>query len=176
VLYYKTLKEKRYQLKFKCQPVNLDYIEKAPYKSVNEVTVDASTQEIFEFFEKGESWVNWISFISKVEWTSPKPFGSDTTRNVTLNGIKVDEVFVVWDNGKRLSFYFATTSVPFVKSLLEDYQLLEVNTRKTKIIHTVAFEPHFLTKIVGSVMHKQMGNTFNNAISDLPNHFNEYKI
>ena len=38
-------------------------------------------------------------FITKVDWTSPKPFRAGTTRTVTLNGIKVDEVFVVWDHG-----------------------------------------------------------------------------
>jgi hypothetical protein len=151
-------------------------MEKATYKSVNEVIVDASPQEIFDFFEKGESWINWISFISKVEWTSSKPFRSGTTRTVTLNSIKVDEVFIVWNTGKRLSFYFAETSIPFVNALLEDYQLFPLPNGKTKIIHTVAFEPHFLTKIVGSVMHKQMGNTFKNAISELPIQFKNHKI
>jgi len=153
---------------FLCKSVDLNFIKTAKYKSINEVEVDASPSQIFEFFEKGESWVNWIPFISKVEWTSPTPFKKGTTRTVTLNGIKVKEVFVEWNNNKRISFYFSETTIPFVKALLEDYQIFPLTNGNVKIVHTVAFEPHVVTKLVGPIMHKQMGQTFKNAILDLP--------
>ena len=69
----------------------------------------------------GETWTKWLP-ITKVEWTSPKPFGVGTTRTVWIGKEVVEEVFFGWEEGKRMAFRFDRTTLP-LKAGVEDYQL-----------------------------------------------------
>ena len=48
----------------------------------------------------GETWTKWLP-ITKVEWTSPKPYKVGTTRTVWIGEQVVEEVFF---GGERASF------------------------------------------------------------------------
>lgn len=69
----------------------------------------------------GDTWTEWLP-ITKVEWTSPKPFGVGTTRTVWIGDQVVEEVFFAWEDNKRMAFRFDRTTLP-VKACIEDYQL-----------------------------------------------------
>lgn len=154
-------------MRFPCRPVDLTFLDSAPYQIKNEVIINASPERIFEVFEDGDSWCKWVKAINKVEWTSPKPFGVGTTRTVNLNNVKAYEKLIVWDTGKRLAFYFAATSIPFARAFCEDYQLEPLDNGKIKIRHTVAFEPNNLSKVAGPIMKRIMRNMFRNALHSL---------
>jgi hypothetical protein len=71
----------------------------------------------------GDTWTRWLP-ITKVEWTSPQPFGVGTTRTVWIGEQVVDEVFFAWEEGHRMAFRFDRTTLP-VRACVEDYQILE---------------------------------------------------
>jgi len=156
-------------MRFYCQTVDLAYLDSALYRIENQVIVNASPGQVFKVFEDENSWPEWVEAINKVEWTSPKPFGVGTTRTVILKAVTADEKFIAWDPGKRFTFYFTATSVPFAHKFCEDYQLEPVDKGKTKLTHVVAFQPCFLLKAVGPILKRNMATIFLKALQSLAN-------
>jgi len=60
-----------------------------------------------------------------LHWTSPRPFGTGTTRQVTLplRLCTLRESFFRWDEGKGYSFYAEAVNRPGLRRFAEDYVL-----------------------------------------------------
>lgn len=132
-----------------CKEVGLSFFEstKNCYKAT--VEINATPEQVFECFEKAEAWSTWAPPITKVEWTSPKPFGLGTTRTVSmLAGLVGDEVFIAWDYPKRMAFCFTACSKDLVESFAEDYEVTVLDNGKTQVVWTMAMA----VKGAGSVM------------------------
>ena len=78
---------------------------------------------VWKALRDGETWTKWLP-ITKVEWTSPEPFGVGTTRTVWIGKQCVEEVFFAWEEGQRMAFRFDRSTMP-VKAFVEDYQVHE---------------------------------------------------
>lgn len=70
------------------------------------------------------AWTEWLP-ITKVTWTSPKPFGTGTTRTVEIGPQIVEETFFAWDDGRRMAFRFEASTLP-VSAAVEDYRVVPV--------------------------------------------------
>lgn len=145
---------------FSCREVDEHFIDAAPIRFVNEVEIDATPERLFEVFEDETAWPKWFKDIVSVEWTSPKPFGVGTTRNVELKAMSVSEKFFIWEPGKRFAFYFTEMSVPLMKAFCEDYRLEPIGDGKTKFTYIVACEARWLLKILGPVGRAIFGSIF----------------
>jgi len=167
VNYLKILVNKIKTMRFLCRPVDLDFLHSAPVRFVNEVTINAVPHRVFEALEDPESWPKWFKEIVKVEWTSPKPFGVGATRTVTLKAMTAFEKFNVWETGKRFTFYFTKTSLPFANAFCEDYRLEDSGSGTTRFIYTVALEPRFLIRVAGPVGRFILGRMFQNGARSL---------
>lgn len=154
-------------LRFSCREVGQDFLESAPVRFVNEVTINATPERVFEALEDPELWPKWFNDIVKVDWTSPKPFGVGTTRTVTLKAMTVFEKFSVWETGERFTFYFTETSLPFAHAFCEDYRLVDSGNGTTRFIYTVALEPRLLIRLGGPVSKFIMGRMFRNGARSL---------
>lgn len=71
-----------------------------------------------------DAWTEWLP-ITKVDWTSPKPYGVGTTRTVEIGSNIVDETFIIWEEGRRMAFRFDRSGFP-VKAGVEDYHIVDV--------------------------------------------------
>lgn len=71
-----------------------------------------------------ETWTQWLP-ITKVTWTSPKPWGPGTTRTVEIGDQKVDETFFAWEEGRRMAFRFERSTLP-VSAAVEEYRVVPV--------------------------------------------------
>ena len=92
---------------FPCEKVGVQFLEQTKNVFVAREIVKATPEQIFDVFEDAHSWTVWAMPILKVEWTSPKPYGIGTTRNVHMMGDMIGyEEFVAWDRGKRMAFSF----------------------------------------------------------------------
>jgi len=69
------------------------------------------------------AWTEWLD-MSSAEWTSALPFGVGTTRTVKLPEHQINEVFVAWEDDKRMAFRFDQSTLP-VKAAAEDYRILQ---------------------------------------------------
>ena len=72
----------------------------------------------------GPAWTEWLP-LTKVTWTSPRPFCVGATRTVNLDETEIDEVFFAWEEGRRMAFYFQASTLP-VSAAVEDYRVVEV--------------------------------------------------
>lgn len=73
-----------------------------------------------------KAWTEWLP-ITKVTWTSPRPFKVGTTRTVEIGPQAVEEIFFAWDEGSRMAFRFAKSSLP-LSAAVEDYRVVPTAT------------------------------------------------
>lgn len=102
--------------------VDVDFATTGPNATTRMQRVHASADAAFAVLADGPSWSDWLGI--DVEWTSPEPHGVGTTRTVTATGLTVDETFLEWEPGRRMSFRFDRSTLP-VAAFAEDYLLID---------------------------------------------------
>lgn len=112
-----------------CRRVDLSFLDSAPLVFSNTVSIALSPDELFAFLVRADTWPRWASVITKVEYTSPEPFGVGTTRLVSMRGgLLGDEEFLAWEPGSHLAFRFNASSTSAVAAFLEDYRMVPTST------------------------------------------------
>jgi hypothetical protein len=150
-----------------CNAASLDFLNTAKVKEVNTVVLPASAHDVFELFRKADAWPKWFKGIDRVVWTSPEPFGIGTTRTVWLGPLRVDEYFFDWIDDQRFAFYFTGTNLPFVRTLVEFYELEPLTEQSCRFTYTVAYDPAFPLSATGFVGRMALGRTFRRATQSL---------
>jgi hypothetical protein len=86
--------------------------------------------------------LHWCRILNDVRWTSPRPFGVGTTREVkALGGAnKLREHYFRWEEGRRHSFYVKETTSPLFKALAEDYLVEPKSETTCRFTWTIAVE------------------------------------
>jgi hypothetical protein len=87
--------------------------------------------------------LHWCRILQDVRWTSPRPFGVGTTREVkALWGANMlREHYFLWEEGRRHSFYAVESSGPLFKALAEDYLVEPRSEDACRFTWTIAVEP-----------------------------------
>jgi Polyketide cyclase / dehydrase and lipid transport len=87
--------------------------------------------------------LHWCRILQDVHWTSPRPFGVGTTREVkALWGANLlREHYFRWDEGHRHSFYAVESSGPLFRALAEDYLVEPRGADACRFTWTIAAEP-----------------------------------
>lgn len=119
-----------------------DFLAGAPFRYVKTVDVPVSPEQTWAALTADETLVSWTPLVTGLRWTSPRPFGVGTTREVTiLWRIAARERYYRWEEGSRMTFAAIQTSVPALRRLAEDY-VVESTPMGSRLIWTVALEPH----------------------------------
>ena len=126
---------------FACSRVDLDFLNQTKNIFRTETVVKATPAQVFEVFEDAQAWVAWVKPLEKLEWTSPRPYGVGTSRMVTmLGGIDGYEEFVAWQADKRMAFTFTGCSNNLVEKLMEDYQVSDLGSGRSRVEWAMGFE------------------------------------
>ena len=89
----------------------------------------------------GRSIAAWGPATKEVNWTSPRPFGIGTTREVVAPyGVTMRERFFRWDEGGRHSFACYESTLPLFRRFAED-SIVEPDGADTLFTWTPAVEP-----------------------------------
>ena len=108
-----------------CERVGLDFIDNAPSVFRNSVDLAITPEQLFEVLADAEAWPRWAKVITKVTWTSPKPYGVGTTRTVDMRGgIVGDEEFLAWEPNQYMAFRVNTCSNKAVAAFAEEYTVV----------------------------------------------------
>jgi len=111
---------------YECERVDLDFIDRAPFRFVSTVDLAITGEQLFEVLADETSWPKWATVITDVEWTSPQPRGVGTTRTVHMRGnIVGHEEFLAWEPFSRMAFRFNTTTSGAISAFAEDYRVVE---------------------------------------------------
>ncbi|MEV4420332.1 SRPBCC family protein [Patulibacter sp. NPDC049589] len=151
----------------KLQPVDEAFFASAPsiYKETFAVPRPASAVwgELVE-----QKPLDWCRLLSG-KWTSERPFGVGTTRQMKVLGgaITVQEHFFVWEEGHRHAFYVTSANLPLFKRLAEDYVVEPDGEDACRFTWTIALEPTTLGKPGGPLNKLIFGSLF----SDTRKHF-----
>jgi hypothetical protein len=82
----------------------------------------ATPEQVWESLTSDISIAAWGPAIKEVNWTSPRPFGVGTTREVVApGGSTMRERCFRWDEGSSHAFYVYESKLPIFKRFAEDY-------------------------------------------------------
>lgn len=89
-----------------------------------------------------DSALHWCRILQDVTWTSPRPFGVGTTREVNaLWGTnRLREHYFLWEEGRRHCFYVVETTAPIAKRFAEDYLVEPRGADACRFTWTIAAE------------------------------------
>ena len=119
--------------------VGLDYLDTAPVRAAVRQSLPVSAETVFAAFEEPDFWTSWIGPIDEVVWTSPKPYGVGTTRDVVGRGARISEEFIAWQPPRRIAFFFTEGENPLFAALAEEYTL-EPRGERCELVWRYAFE------------------------------------
>ena len=123
------------------EPADDDFIASAPHVFRYQKRFAAPVEKVWESLISDESLAAWGPMIKDVTWTSPRPFGVGTTREVTApGGSAMRERYFRWDEGHSHAFYTYESALPVFKRFAEDY-IVEPDGDGTVFTWVVAIEP-----------------------------------
>ncbi|MBT1098045.1 SRPBCC family protein [Streptomyces sp. Tu102] len=77
-----------------------------------------------------------------ISWTSPRPFGVGTTRQVGVFGaLQADERYFLWEEGRRQAFHITRANLPLFKRFGEYYDIEPRSDTTCRFTWKVAAEP-----------------------------------
>jgi hypothetical protein len=118
-----------------------DFLEAAPFRYVNTVDVPVAPERMWAALTADDTLVSWSPVVTGVRWTTQRPFGVGTTREVTMFRLLTSrERYYRWDQGRRKTFTAVEVSVPGLRRLAEDY-VVERTPGGSRFIWTVVLEP-----------------------------------
>ena len=135
------------RLWFRCEPVDESFFEAAPVRMSAAFEVPRPAAEVWGELTADDA-LHWCRILQDVRWTSPRPFGVGTTREVkALQGANMlREHYFFWEEGRRHSFYVIESTGPLFRALAEDYLVEPRGTDACRFTWTIAVEPTAIGK------------------------------
>jgi hypothetical protein len=126
---------------FSCTPVGESFFEEAPMRLRAGFEIVRPAAVVWDELCADDA-LHWCRILGDVRWTSPRPFGVGTTREVkALMGTTVlREHYFLWEEGRRHCFHVAETTSPLFKALAEDYTVEPRGEDACRFTWTVAVE------------------------------------
>lgn len=102
----------------------------------------APPERVWASLASDESVKAWRLGVRSLRWTSPRPFGVGTTREVVLplGAMILREEFLRWDEGHGYSFFVTEANRPGFRTFAENYELVP-DGDGTLFTWTIAIEP-----------------------------------
>lgn len=124
------------------QSVDESFFHTAPHRYVFPIDLDVAPERVWHSLTSDKSIASWGISVKSVRWTTPRPFGVGTTREVVLpfGVMTVRERFIAWDEGKRYAFEVYEASRSFYRRFAENY-VVEPRASGSRLTWTVALEP-----------------------------------
>jgi hypothetical protein len=118
-----------------------DFLDAAPFRYVNTLEEPVAPRAMWAALTADDTLVSWSAVVTGLRWTTPRPFGVGTTRDVTiLRVVTARERYYRWDEGRRKSFAATEVSAPGLRRLAEDY-VVEQTPEGSRLTWTLALEP-----------------------------------
>ena len=105
---------------FPLEERDLAWVDQAPVVIAKTFTLAAPTSEVFGRLADLAAWSEWCGGMKRVRIDGP-PDGVGALRTVWVGLTRVQERFVVWDPGHRLTFTLTGSNTPGLHSMVEDW-------------------------------------------------------
>jgi hypothetical protein len=146
-----------------------DFIAQAKSKVSLSVDVGRPAQDVWRELTADSPMASYCRIISRIDWTSPRPFGVGTTRRVRVLGgmFVIDERYVRWEEGRRKSFVGVGMNLPLLRRFAEDYVVEPVGDDRSRFTWTAAWEPTAFGRPMAPVTRA----LFASLVPDIRSHF-----
>jgi hypothetical protein len=156
---------------YQLETADTDFLASAPHIFRYQKRFAAPPEKVWEQLTSDESLAAWGPMLKELTWTSSRPFGVGTTREVQPPaGPRVRERYFLWDEGRRHAFYVYESSMPLFKRFAEDY-VVEPDGADTLFTWTVAMEPTGVMALPFKVIAPAMKAAFGRIPSDGQKYF-----
>jgi len=124
------------------EPADEKFFTDAPFVHTYPVYLDVPAEDVWAALTSDASLSSWRLPIKSLTWTSPRPFGVGTTREVLLSGrmFGIRERFFRWEEGRRMSFAGTHFDRRLLRRFAEDY-VVESRDGGSRFTWTIAIEP-----------------------------------
>src|SRR5690349_4592895 len=154
---------------FELAPADEDFIAQAKSKVSLSVDIARPAQDVWSELTADNPMASYCRIISRIDWTSPRPFGVGTTRRVRVLGgmFVIDESYVRMEEGRRKSFIGVRMNLPLIRRFAEDYVVEPIGEDSSRFTWTAAWEPTALGRPMASVTRA----LFASLVPDIRRHF-----
>ena len=143
-------------------PVDETFFDLAPTRFLHRWSIPRSSAQVWAELV-GERPLHWCRGLA-IRWTSPTPFSVGTTRQATaLGGLKVQEHFFIWEQGRRHAFYVTESNLPLFHNMAEDYLVEPDGPNRCTFTWRVALTPTTLGKLGGPLNRWLFTSFFNDT-------------
>jgi hypothetical protein len=124
------------------QPCDESFFSSAPFVYRYPVELEVSPERVWESLTSDEALAAWGLGLHSLRWTSPRPFGVGTSREVVFPAklMALRERFFLWEDGRRKAFYATQANRSVMRTFAEDY-LVEATSGGSRFTWTIALEP-----------------------------------
>lgn len=153
-------------------PTDEDLIHQASRRVGLSVDVARPAQAVWESLTADDPMSSYCRIISRIDWTSPRPFTAGTTRTVRVLGglFVIDESYVRWEEGRRKVFVGVRMNLPLIRRFAEDYLVEPMGPDRSRFTWTAVWEPTTLGRPTDSITHALFGS----LVPDIKRHFETF--
>ena len=151
-----------------------EFLDDAPVANTLRQRLPVGAGTAFRCLEDADAWPQWLDPIDEVVWTSPRPFGVGTTRDVQGRAGKVSEEFFAWEDGRRMAFMFTAASNPVFAAFAESYELTPLGDDECELAWRHAFECGRAFRLLQPVIAFGFGRMATRALGKLERHLREH--
>jgi uncharacterized protein YndB with AHSA1/START domain len=136
---------------------NLAWVPTAPVVLQNVVRIKATPDQVFDRLADLGSWAEWCVGMRKVRIDGPAS-GVGAVRTVWVGTTRVQERFLEWVPGERLTFAIIGSNTPGLASMVEDWALAAdpADPATTVMTVTIGIAPGGILKPFPKLVHSTM--------------------
>ena len=131
---------------FRFDPVELDFLERAPRRHIAEASVALPREVVWRAFTDASTWHEWWPGVRSAGYRGEPPFGVGTFREADVGGWLMEETMLAWDEGRRWAYRIDRSTVPMARAQLEATELSD-EADGTRVRWTLALQPRLLMKL-----------------------------
>jgi uncharacterized protein YndB with AHSA1/START domain len=121
---------------FSLEERDLAWVDRAPVLITKTFTLGAPTSEVWNRLADISTWSEWCGGMRRVRIDGAAT-GVGALRTVWVGTTRVQERFVVWDPGRRLTFTLTGSNTPGLRSMVEDWATAPDPMDPTRTVLTV---------------------------------------
>jgi len=141
------------------QDRDADWAATAPIVVTRQFTVPAPPDQVFAKMADIGGWHHWFKGMRKVRLDAGPASGVGAVRTVWVGTTRVQERFVAWEPGQRMTFVLTSMNVPGLVAMVEDYALAPEGSNGTKVSVTIGVEGGALFKRIPGVVRSIIGSS-----------------
>ena len=146
------------------QPIDEAFLDDAPWRFDFPGTFHAPVADVWAAFVDNEGWVEWFAGCKRCMATSTPFGGVGSTRTISVNGMRVDEQFIVWTPEQEWGFSAVSMRPPLFRRLGERARFTDLGDGRTSVDYRMAIDPQPslkpLRKLLTAQSHKSFAKSY----------------